>query len=75
MAIHYTTDIEGIDWAALKAELVADDFLRRLDRLTADLGLDRERAAGWTIAQTIAWAFSSGHAEAHYETVRHLLDR
>jgi len=49
--------------------------LRRLDRLTAELGLDRERAAGWSIAQTIAWAFSSGHAEAHYETVRHLLDR
>lgn len=49
--------------------------LRRLDQLTAELGLDRERAAGWTVAQTIAWAFSSGHAEAHYETVRHLLDR
>ena len=48
--------------------------LRRLDRLTAELGLERERAAGWTVAQTIAWAFSSGHAEQHYETVRHLLD-
>lgn len=49
--------------------------LDRFDRLTAELGLDRDRALGWTIAQTIAWAFSSGHAEQHYETVRHLLDR
>ena len=30
--------------------------LRRLDRLTAELGLDRDRARGWTIGQTIAWA-------------------
>ena len=27
----------------------------RLDRLTADLGLDRERARGWAVGQTIAW--------------------
>jgi ribosomal protein S18 acetylase RimI-like enzyme len=26
MAIQYTTEIDGIDWTALKAELVADDF-------------------------------------------------
>lgn len=50
------------------------DTLRRLDRLTAELGLDRERARGWTIAQTIAWAFSSGHAAHHYDTARWLLD-
>jgi len=49
--------------------------LDRFDRLTAELGLDRDRALGWTVAQTIAWAFSSGHAESHYDTVRHLLDR
>ncbi|WP_421120639.1 aminoglycoside phosphotransferase family protein [Aquihabitans daechungensis] len=48
--------------------------LGRLDRLTAELGLDRDRALGWTIGQTIAWAFSSGYADQHYETVRHLLD-
>lgn len=49
--------------------------LDRFDRLTAELGLDRDRALGWTVAQTIAWAFSSGHAEHHYDTVRFLLDR
>ncbi len=32
------------------------DVLYRLDRLCADLGLDRERARGWTIVQTTAWA-------------------
>ena len=29
----------------------------RLDRLCGDLGLDRERARSWTIAQTLAWSF------------------
>ncbi|HXH95595.1 MAG TPA: aminoglycoside phosphotransferase family protein, partial [Gaiellaceae bacterium] len=32
------------------------DVLYRLDRLCAELGLDRERASGWTIAQTVAWS-------------------
>ena len=32
------------------------DVLYRLDRLCAELGLDRERARGWTIIQTTAWA-------------------
>lgn len=31
------------------------DVLDRLDRLCAELGLDRERARGWTIVQTTAW--------------------
>ena len=31
------------------------DVLYRLDRLCAELGLDRERALGWTIVQTVAW--------------------
>jgi streptomycin 6-kinase len=35
---------------------------RRLDRLTSELGLDRDRARRWTIAQTIAWAFDEGRA-------------
>jgi streptomycin 6-kinase len=30
---------------------------RRFDRLTAELGLGRERARGWAFAQTLAWAF------------------
>jgi streptomycin 6-kinase len=32
------------------------DVVYRLDRLCAELGLDRERARGWTIAQTVAWS-------------------
>jgi streptomycin 6-kinase len=44
------------------------DVLYRLDRLTAELGLDRERARGWTIAQTAAW--STGR---DYETIEWLL--
>ena len=45
----------------------------RLDRLTADLDLDRERARLWTIGQTIAWCFDSTYLETHVETVRWLL--
>jgi len=30
--------------------------LYRLDRLCADLELDRDRALGWTVAQTVAWS-------------------
>ncbi len=47
--------------------------LHRLDRLSADLGLDRERARFWTIGQTMAWAFSSDHAYRHFDTTRWLL--
>jgi streptomycin 6-kinase len=32
------------------------DVLYRLDRLSTELGLDRERARGWTVVQTTAWA-------------------
>jgi streptomycin 6-kinase len=48
--------------------------LRRLDRLTAELGLDRERARGWAIGQTIAWSGGSDYVEEHVQTVRWLLD-
>jgi streptomycin 6-kinase len=34
-----------------------DAVVHRLDRLTGELQLDRERARGWALAQTIAWAF------------------
>jgi len=47
----------------------------RLDRLSGELGLDRERARGWTLAQTLAWAVSSEEDEfdEHYvETARWL---
>ena len=46
--------------------------LSRLDRLTGELGLDRERARGWTIGQTLAWAFDSDHSKSHLETVEWL---
>jgi streptomycin 6-kinase len=50
------------------------DVLHRLDRLSSELGLDRERARGWTIAQTLAWAFDSEYHATHLETVRWLLE-
>ena len=46
--------------------------LGRLDRLTSELGLDRERARGWTIGQTAAWMFESTHLYTHLETMRWL---
>lgn len=42
------------------------DVLHRFDRLTAELDLDRERARGWAIAQTVAWAFE--YHPRHVET-------
>jgi streptomycin 6-kinase len=48
--------------------------MARLNQLCDELGLDRERARGWTIAQTMAWSFSSGHAAMHFATVRWLLN-
>ena len=47
---------------------------RSLDRLAADLGLDRERVRGWAIGQTIAWAFDPEYHIGHVETARWLLD-
>jgi streptomycin 6-kinase len=44
------------------------EVLDRLDSLTSELGLDRERARGWTIGQTIAWAFDSTYLPTHAET-------
>jgi len=35
------------------------DALNRLDRLCAELDLDRERARGWTVVQTTAWEESA----------------
>jgi streptomycin 6-kinase len=46
--------------------------LHRLDRLTSDLGLDRERARKWALGQTIAWAGGDFQA-THVETARWLL--
>ncbi len=48
--------------------------LYRVDRLCAELDLDRERARGWTIAQTIAWSAGSDYVAEHVQTVRWLLE-
>jgi streptomycin 6-kinase len=50
------------------------DVLYRLDRLTSELGLDRDRARGWTIGQTIAWSLDTSYLPKHVETVRWLLE-
>jgi streptomycin 6-kinase len=50
------------------------EVLRRLDRLTSELGLDRERARGWTIGQTIAWSGGDDHVDEHVEVVRWLVE-
>jgi streptomycin 6-kinase/REP element-mobilizing transposase RayT len=50
-----------------------EGVIRRLDKLTSDLGLNRERARLWSLAQTLAWAFEGGRAlERHVETARWL---
>jgi streptomycin 6-kinase len=48
--------------------------VHRLDRLASELGLDRDRARGWTIGQTIAWAATADPAAEHLELVRWLLE-
>ena len=50
------------------------DVLHRFDRLTSELGLDRARARGWTIGQTVAWAFDSTYIRTHIDNVRWLQD-
>jgi streptomycin 6-kinase len=46
----------------------------RLDRLTSALGVGRERALGWTVAQTMAWAFEGTESfPNHFRIVRWLL--
>jgi streptomycin 6-kinase len=50
------------------------DVLHRLDRLTSELGVDRERALGWTVGQTVAWAFDSTYIRKHIDNVRWLLE-
>jgi streptomycin 6-kinase len=50
------------------------DVLHRFDRLTSELGLDRERARDWTIGQTLAWAYSGTWLSDHIDVVRWLLE-
>jgi streptomycin 6-kinase len=52
------------------------DVLQRFDRLTAHLGLDRERARGWTIAHAIAWSFEGDSViDTNADVARWLLGR
>ena len=51
-----------------------DQVIGRLDRLSTELGLDRQRCRGWAIAQTVAWAFDSDHTGRHAETAQWLLE-
>jgi streptomycin 6-kinase len=47
--------------------------IHRLDRLTDELHLDRDRARRWALAHTIAWASDDGEAEpGHVEIARWL---
>ncbi|MER7458613.1 aminoglycoside phosphotransferase family protein [Micromonospora sp. NPDC126480] len=49
--------------------------LRRLDRLSAGLGLDRDRVRAWTVVQTLAWSIDAGTVfPDHVEVVRWLAD-
>jgi streptomycin 6-kinase len=48
------------------------DALYRLDRLTSELGLDRERARLWTIVQTTAWSGGNDYVKEHMEVVEWL---
>lgn len=48
--------------------------VHRLDRLSSELGLDRERARGWAIAQTLAWGWDGAKSLAsHVEVVEWLV--
>jgi streptomycin 6-kinase len=48
---------------------------RRFERLTAELGLERARAQGWVIAQTLSWAFGEDDLlTEHVDCARWLLD-
>jgi streptomycin 6-kinase len=48
--------------------------VHRLDRLCAELELDRDRARGWTIAQTVAWMGGSDVFSGHVDTAVWLLE-
>ena len=50
------------------------EVLRRFDRSTCELGLDRDRARGWAIGQTLAWAYESVWLADHVDVVRWLLE-
>ena len=52
-----------------------EEVRRRLHRLTSELGLDRERARLWSMAQTVAWSTGSDFLPRHIETATWLLEK
>jgi len=50
------------------------DVLRRLDRLSGELGLSRQRACGWAFVQTLAWSIETTVWEEMIEVARWLRD-
>ena len=47
----------------------------RLDRLSSELGVDRERARRWTLVQTLAWAIDDdGVGDEHLDVARWMRD-
>jgi streptomycin 6-kinase len=48
--------------------------LQRLDRLSAELGLDRERVRLWSMAHTVSWGFNGEPLPTHIEAATWLLD-
>lgn len=50
-------------------------MLHRLDRMTSELGLDRERARLWAFGHSVAWGFEGGEVlPSHLEMARWLID-
>jgi streptomycin 6-kinase len=50
-----------------------DAVVGRLDRLSSELGLDRERARGWALGQALAWAWDGKLHGSHLDVARWLL--
>jgi streptomycin 6-kinase len=51
-----------------------DQVRHRLDRVSEELELDRERVRRWTLAHTVAWGFDAGPLPGHMEVAGWLLD-
>jgi streptomycin 6-kinase len=51
------------------------DVLHRLDRLSRELELDRERVRLWTLVHTLAWAFDYGRASVAKVEIARWLQR
>ena len=67
----------GLSSIVRSAELghSSNDVYRRLDRLSAELGVDRERARGWSAAQAVAWSIEGGDVfQPNVDSARWLLE-